>query len=215
YQQQQYQQQAYPSPLSPNFQTQPSFSAFSPQGGYSPSTRGSGSDGVPSVYGQEENDDGSSVLSGHQGDLRAQQAKRRLQMQMQYDMEQQQYRMRQEYSAQQQQQQQHLVEQRQLRDAELILQQQQQQQQQQHRYLQSAPSSASLSSKGGYQSSQMTAESIAETVSSQKSGSSKANSIKSTGSGDKEKKGVLSKMNKLKPPKPTKSGAALMKSAGF
>ncbi|KAG0209535.1 hypothetical protein BGX33_005484, partial [Mortierella sp. NVP41] len=57
--------------------------------------------------------------------------------------------------------------------------------------------------------------SIAETVSSQKSGSSKANSIKSTGSGDKEKKGVLSKMNKLKPPKPTKSGAALMKSAGF
>lgn len=227
--QQQYQQQAYPSPLSPNFQTQPSFSAFSPQGGYASSMRGgSGSDGAPSVYGQEENDDGSSVFSGYQGqgDLRAQQAKRRLQMQMQYDMEQQQqYRMRQEYSAQHHQQQQHLVEQQQLRDAELILQQQQQQhlhqqQQQQHRYLHGAASNASLSSKagggGGYAASQMTSatESIAETVSSHKSSSSsKANSIKSSKSDPEEKKkGVLAK---LKPPKPKASGAALMKSAGF
>ncbi|KAF9911674.1 hypothetical protein EC991_002792 [Linnemannia zychae] len=216
--QQQYQQQAYPSPLSPNFQTQPSFSAFNPQGGYTPSMRGSGSDGAPSVYGQEENDDGSSVFSGYQGDLRAQQAKRRLQMQMQYDMEQQQqYRMRQEYSNQQQQQQQtHLVEQQQLRDAELILQQQQQQQQ---RYLQSMASSASLSSKagggGGYMTNNTstTAESIAETVSSQKTSSSKANSVKSSKSDqDEKKKGVLAK---LKPPKPKASGAALMKSAGF
>lgn len=223
--QQQYQQQAYPSPLSPNFQTQPSFSAFNPQGGYAPSARGgSGSDGAPSVYGQEENDDGSSVFSGYQGqgqgDLRAQQAKRRLQMQMQYDMEQQQqYRMRLEYSAQHQhQQQQHLVEQQQLRDAELIL--QQQQQQQPLRYLHGAASNASLSSKagggGGYAASQMTsaAESIAETVSSHKSSSSsKANSVKSSKSDqDEKKKGVLAK---LKPPKPKASGAALMKSAGF
>lgn len=232
--QQQYQQQAYPSPLSPNFQTQPSFSAFSPQGGgYASSLRGgSGSDGAPSVYGQEENDDGSSVFSGHQGqgDLRAQQAKRRLQMQMQYDMEQQQqYRMRQEHSAQQHQQQHHLIEQQQLRDAELILQQQQQQQhqlqlqqqqQQQHRYLHGAASSNSLSSKagggGGYAPSQMTSatESIAETTSSHKSsGSSKATSVKSSKSDqDEKKKGVLAK---LKPPKPKASGAALMKSAGF
>ncbi|KAF9134864.1 hypothetical protein BGW39_005579 [Mortierella sp. 14UC] len=220
-QQQQYQQQAYPSPMSPNFQTQPSFSAFNPQGGYAPSMRGSGSDGAPSVYGQEETDDGSSVFSGHQGDLRAQQAKRRLQMQMQYDMEQQQqYRMRQEYSSQHQQQQQmHLVEQQQLRDAELILQQQQQQQHQQQRYLQSMASSASLSSKagggGGYMTSNTstTAESIAETASSQKTSSSKANSVKSSKSDqDEKKKGVLAK---LKPPKPKASGAALMKSAGF
>ncbi|KAG0294853.1 hypothetical protein BGZ96_000342 [Linnemannia gamsii] len=236
--QQQYQQQAYPSPLSPNSQTQPSFSAFSPQGGgYASSLRGgSGSDGSHSVYGQEENDDGSSVFSGHQGqgDLRAQQAKRRLQMQMQYDMEQQQqYRMRQEYSAQHHQQQHHLVEQQQLRDAELILQQQQQQQQQQqlqlqlqqqqqqqHRYLHGAASSNSLSSKagggGGYAPSQKTSatESIAETVSSHKSsGSSKATSVKSSKSDqDEKKKGVLAK---LKPPKPKASGAALMKSAGF
>jgi hypothetical protein len=69
----------------------------------------------------------------------------------------------------------------------------------------------SQSSKSHYAPSQMTVESTAETVSSQKTGSSKA-SIKSSKSDKDKKKGILSKM---KPPKPTASGADLMKSAGF
>ncbi|KAF9574813.1 hypothetical protein EC968_005291 [Mortierella alpina] len=239
-------QQSYPSPLSPNYQQHSS--SFSAQGmpgeRFSPLMRGPGSDGTASVYGHEEQDDGSSIYGQQGREMRMQQAKRRLQMQMQtqYEVEQQQQQQQQQYY------QQELAREQQRRDEDIML--------QQHRFLQkqqqlrateaeataaaaagrhkpaeavmsaleyhmgggggsSSKSSGSQHKTAGYPSSQMTVESqrTVETMSSQKSsGSSKANSIKSSKSDEAKKKGLLAKM---KPPKPTASGAALMKSAGF
>ncbi|KAG0344874.1 hypothetical protein BG005_001627 [Podila minutissima] len=238
---------SYPSPLSPKYQ----HNQLSP----TPSVQGyisrAGSEGAPSIYSHDGQDDGSSIYSGHhnhqlqqqqeQIDRRAQQAKRRLQMQMQYDMDQQ----RQQQQLQLQQEQQLLREQQQLREQEILMieqhrlqqqqflqKQQRLKQQQMELEAQAAAAAAnnragammgtldyhfggSQSSKSHYAPSQMTVESTVETVSSQKTGSSKA-SIKSSKSSksdkDKDKKGILSKM---KPPKPKASGAELMKSAGF
>ncbi|KAF9305919.1 hypothetical protein BGZ74_008377 [Mortierella antarctica] len=239
---------SYPSPLSPNYQ----HNQLSP----TPSVQGyisrAGSEGAPSIYSHDGQDDGSSIYSGHhnhqlqqqqeQIDRRAQQAKKRLQMQMQYDMDQQ----RQQQQLQLQQEQQLLREQQQLREQEILMieqhrlqqqqflqKQQRLKQQQMELEAQAAAAAAannragammgtldyhfggSQSSKSHYAPSQMTVESTVETVSSQKTGSSKA-SIKSSKSSksdkDKDKKGILSKM---KPPKPKASGAELMKSAGF
>ncbi|KAF9952176.1 hypothetical protein BGZ72_006462 [Mortierella alpina] len=239
-------QQSYPSPLSPNYQQHSS--SFSSQGmpgeRFSPMMRGPGSDGTASVYGHEEQDDGSSMYGQQGREMRTQQAKRRLQMQMQtqFEAEQQQQQHQQQ---QHQHYQQELARQQHLRDEDIML--------QQHRFLQkqqqlraaeaetaaaaagrhkpaeavmsaleyhmggssSSKSSGSHHKTVGYPSSQMTVESqrTVETVSSQKSsGSSKANSIKSSKSDEAKKKGLLAKM---KPPKPKASGAALMKSAGF
>lgn len=239
-------QYSYPSPLSPNYQQNHQFSP-------PPSVQGNmsraGSEGAPSIYSHDDQDDGSSVYSGHhnhqpqqqqqqQVDLRAQQAKRRLQMQMQYDMDQQ----RQQQQLRIQQEQQLMREQQQLREQELLmiqqhrLQQQQFQQKQQRLKQQQMELEAqaaavaannkagammgaldyhfggSQSSKSHYAPSQMTVESTVETISSQKTGSSKASVKSSKSDKDKDKKGILSKM---KPPKPKASGAELMKSAGF
>ncbi|KAG0264137.1 hypothetical protein BG011_007405 [Mortierella polycephala] len=231
---QQYVQNSYPSPLSPGSQHHPSFTFQGSQGGYAPSLRATGSDGAPSVHNYDDQDDGSSMYTGIQSrELRTQQAKRRLQMQMQHDLEQQQ--LQNEFSRQQQhefsrQQQQMLLEQ-QLRDEEMMIQQhrmlQKQQRQTEATYnkpvaalgaldyrLGGHPGSGSASSKSfssKVESHSTMASSIVETVSSQKSSSSKAASLKSSKS-DEKKKGLLSKM---KPPKPKSSGADLMKSAGF
>ncbi|KAG0212047.1 hypothetical protein BGX28_006945 [Mortierella sp. GBA30] len=230
--------QAYPSPLSPNFQHhQSSFSSQGiPGGRFSPSTRGSGSDGAPSVYSHEDQEDGASVYSGGQGrELRTQQAKRRLQMQMQMQYE----------TDQQLQSQQDFARQQQMRDEDLMLQQHRFVQKQQQHFMAMAEAEAaarrnspteammgaldyhlgglplgpggksSSSYKTSYPSSQMTVESTAtaETITTQKSNESgKATSIKSSKSDETKKKGLLAKM---KPPKPQQSGKALMKSAGF
>ncbi|KAF9903763.1 hypothetical protein BX616_001542 [Lobosporangium transversale] len=234
YQQQQQQQQhqlAYPSPLSPNSH---SISSFASQG---VNLRGFDV-GAHSVLGFEDQDDGSSMYSGYQGQnqqhqLRAQQAKRRLQMQMQMYSDASVDPQQVEFTRQQQ----ILLEQQQMRDEEIMLQQHQQRQQQQPKiadveqpvvYHNSAAAtmgaleyhaggmSSYKSSKGssGYAPSHMTVETTSETVTSQKSSNSsgKAMSVKSQGSDKDKKKGLLSKM---KPPKPAASGAELMKSAGF
>ncbi|KAF9183424.1 hypothetical protein BGZ51_004042 [Haplosporangium sp. Z 767] len=137
---QQYVQNSYPSPLSPGSQHQPSFTFQGIQGGYAPSMRGTGSDGAPSVHNYDDQDDGSSMYSGIQGrELRTQQAKRRLQMQMQmqHDLGQQQQQnefsrqqlQQSEFSRQQQQQneynrqQQQMLLEQQLRDEEMMIQQ--------------------------------------------------------------------------------------------
>ncbi|KAG0033606.1 hypothetical protein BGZ82_006041 [Podila clonocystis] len=178
-------------------------------------------------------------LQQEQNDLRAQQAKRRLQMQMQYDMDQQ--RQQQQLQLQQGQQllreQQQLreqemlmIEQHRLQQQQFLQKQQRLKQQQMELEAQAAAAAAaankagammgaldyhfggSQSSKSHYAPSQMTVESTVETISSQKTGSSKASIKSSKSDKDKDKKGILSKM---KPPKPKASGADLMKSAGF
>ncbi|KAF9425266.1 hypothetical protein BGZ94_007688 [Podila epigama] len=261
YQQQQHRQQerrgqsqtqrqyGYPSPLPSDLQQQALSSSQSMQGSLSRA----GSDGTPSIYSHDDHDDGSSIYSGyqsiksqHSSDARAQQAKRRLQQQLQHDMEQQQR----QQEIQQQQEQRLLMEQQRLREQEIqmieqhrlqqqqfLLKQQKLRAQQMELEAQAAAAAITINTRMGaldyhfgggdsqssikspssvssqhrnYAPSQMTVESTAGTVISQKSGSSKA-SIKS-GKSDKEKKGILSKM---KPPKPKASGAELMKSAGF
>lgn len=241
-------QYSYPSPLSPKYQHNQQFSPTPSVQGY---MSRAGSEGAPSIYSHDGQDDGSSVYSGHhnhqlqqqqqqqeQIDLRAQQAKRRLQMQMQHDMDLQ----RQQQQHQLQQEQQLLREQQQLREQEMLMieqhrlqqqqflqKQQRLKQQQMELEAQAAAAAAnnkagammgaldyhfggSQSSKSHYAPSQMTVESTAETVSSQKTGSSKASIKSSKSDKDKDKKGILAKM---KPPKPKASGAELMKSAGF
>ncbi|KAF9939261.1 hypothetical protein BGZ67_009751 [Mortierella alpina] len=238
-------QQSYPSPLSPNYQQHSS--SFSSQGmpgeRFSPMMRGPGSDGTASVYGHEEQDDGASVYGQQGREMRTQQAKRRLQMQMQaqFEVEQQQQ--------QQQHYQQELARQQQLRDEDIML--------QQHRFLQkqqqlraaeaetaaaatasrhkpaeavmsaleyhmggggggsSSKSSGSHHKAAGYPSSQMTVESqrTVETMSSQKSSGSSKANSIKSSKSDEAKKKGL--LSKMKPPKPKASGAALMKSAGF
>ncbi|KAF9404072.1 hypothetical protein BGX21_000018 [Mortierella sp. AD011] len=189
---QQYQQTGYPSPLSPSIQT---MSTFSSQGGYL--RTGGGSDGAPSVYSYDEQDDSLSSHSGSQGqETRTQQAKRRLQMQMQMQPD---------------------VEQR----HDIVYHNPAAVSDIYPRGPASNASTRSSAPKNGYATSQITleskhpTESIAETVTSSKSAgssSSKATSIKSSSSDKDKKKGVLSKM---KPPKPKASAAELMKSAGF
>ncbi|KAF8934209.1 hypothetical protein BGZ58_005865 [Dissophora ornata] len=214
--------QTYSSPLSAVQQM--GLISSHQQSGYA--RGGPGGDGASSVYGLD--DDGASMYSSAGGnDLRAQQAKRRLQMQMQmqmqFDIDQQQH---QEYLRQQQ----FLMGQQRLRDDEIMMQQQLQQQQQQRFIMKQqqqqqmggpdygmTPTNSSKSMKSGYPSSHMTTESTAETVSSQMSvgsgsNSGKAASVKSSSSEKEKKKGMLKKM---KPPKPVKSGAELMRSAGF
>ncbi|KAG0321993.1 hypothetical protein BG000_003047 [Podila horticola] len=241
-------QYSYPSPLSPKYQHNQQFSPTPSVQGY---MSRAGSEGAPSIYSHDGQDDGSSVYSGHHNhqlqqqqqqqehiDLRAQQAKRRLQMQMQHDMDLQ----RQQQQHQLQQEQQLLREQQQLREQEMLMieqhrlqqqqflqKQQRLKQQQMELEAQAAAAAAankagammgaldyhfggSQSSKSHYAPSQMTVESAAETVSSQKTGSSKASIKSSKSDKDKDKKGILAKM---KPPKPKASGAELMKSAGF
>jgi len=148
------------------------------------------SDAPSLMSSQDDFDDG---YSGHQ-DLRTQQAKRRLQMQMQ--MENQQHNTSSLKSALD------------------------------YHMGGGGGTLPSNTSKVSFTSSQITTESV-ETLASQKSGSgsSKATSIKSNNSDkekdkagkDKDKKEEKKKgfMSKMKPPKPTASGADLMKSAGF
>ncbi|KAI7828746.1 hypothetical protein BC939DRAFT_442813 [Gamsiella multidivaricata] len=229
--------QGYSSPLPPNAQTQGSYASHG--AGY----MRNGSEGVPSVYVQDDQDDGTSIHSSGGGrDMRAQQAKRRLQMQMQMhqELDQQHQQLQQQHQRQQEEyaRQLMLIEQQQARDEELAMQQQQQQQHQQ-RFLQKqqplqhnpavmmgaldyhmggTPSNVSTKSSGSksngknYASSMMTVT-TESTVESHKSGSSGGKAMSVKSTGSEEKKkGLLAKM---KPPKPKASGADLMKSAGF
>jgi len=234
---------AYPSPLSPNFQHQhqssPSFSSVHGNGagvglpsGYMTPRSGQGSEGTPSIYSHDDQDDISSIHSGGRDAMRpnyqqqqqqhaAAAAKRRLQMQ--YDLDQQQL---------QQRQQQLLEQQQQLRDEEIMMQQryaqrqQQQQQQQQMAPQQYLSEPSSFRAPYEYAGSQMSADSssqrtgggggsnnggggggpapsVVETISSQKSsGSSKATSIKSSKSDKDSKDG--SKKSVLSKMKPPK-----------
>ncbi|KAI9233117.1 MAG: hypothetical protein BYD32DRAFT_138386 [Podila humilis] len=128
-------QYSYPSPLSPNYQQNHKFSPPPSEQGY---MSRAGSEGAPSIYSYDGQDDGSSIYSGHhnhqlqqqqqqQVDLRAQQAKKRLQMQMQHDMDQQ----RQQQQLHLQQEQQLMREQQQLREQEQLMIEQHRLQQQQ------------------------------------------------------------------------------------
>ncbi|KAG0280079.1 hypothetical protein BGZ95_011380 [Linnemannia exigua] len=191
-------QTAYPSPLSPSFQQHP----FTSQ----------------------------PIYDDYQLDDRTLQAKKRLQMQMQYDMEQQ---VQQHQLAQQEyiQQQQYLLEQEHMRGQEMLMLEQHRLQHQ--RYLQKQqqlrgevlPSAAVVSGAldyhfGGAKApapSKIRGNPDGSIVESVKSGSSGGSSGGGGGGGkknekEKEKKSLKSKM---KPPKPTLSGADLMKSAGF
>ncbi|KAF9911090.1 hypothetical protein EC991_004644 [Linnemannia zychae] len=190
-------QTAYPSPLSPSFQQHP----FTSQ----------------------------PIYDDYQLDDRTLQAKKRLQMQMQYDMEQQ---VQQHQLAQQEyiQQQQYLLEQEHMRGQEMLMLEQHRLQHQ--RYLQKQqqlrgevlPSAAVVSGALDYHFGGAKAPapskirgnpdgSIVESVKSGSSGgSSGGGGKKSEKEKEKEKKSLKSKM---KPPKPTLSGADLMKSAGF
>ncbi|KAF9111565.1 hypothetical protein BGX27_004755 [Mortierella sp. AM989] len=191
YQPQQYQQQyqqpgGYFSSMSPNTQHTATFSSH---GGYL--RNGPRSEGIPSIYSYDEHDDGHSTYSSSQGrDTRAQQAKMRLQMQMQMQPE---------------------VEQR----SDVVY----------HNpgaamdYYPGGQSNnmshRSMMPNSGYSSGQIPVGAhltVESADSSSKSNSSKATSIKSSTSDKEKKKGILAKM---KPPKPTASGAELMKSAGF
>ncbi|KAF9436828.1 hypothetical protein BGZ76_002865 [Entomortierella beljakovae] len=206
--QQQFQQvqhaTGYPSPMSPNTHN---IATFSSQGGHM-LNKGPGSDGTPSVYSYDEQDDGYSTFSGSQGgrDNRTQQARRRLQMQMQMhpDVE----------------QRQEIVYHNPAAAMDYYPSTNTYNNQNNNNYKQIVTKSSFTSSQihggmgvggGGEVSTRTAAESIAETVSSSGK-SSKAMSIKSSSSDKERKKGLLSKM---KPPKPKASGKELMKSAGF
>ncbi|KAG0213533.1 hypothetical protein BGX28_004169 [Mortierella sp. GBA30] len=200
---------AYPSPLSPSFQQHP----FTSQ----PLSGGLGMDEYPS-------------------DERTFQAKMRLHLQMQQELDpqqQQQYQrqLQEEYMLQQQL----LFEQQQMREQEMMVMEQHRLQQQ--RYVQrqqrlkaqqkeqEVPNPAAVLGALDYHFGGMkqppTPSKIRATNDTyvDATGSSKSNSSKSSsGSRDKDKdkdkkeKGLF---NKMKPPKPTISGADLMKSAGF
>ncbi|KAG0250314.1 hypothetical protein BG011_008489 [Mortierella polycephala] len=183
-------QTAYPSPLSPLFQPHP----FSSQP-------------LPAVYGDDD------VIQ----DERTLQAKKRLQMQMQYELDPQD---QQEYL------QQHM------RDQEMLVMEQHRLQQQRHlqkqQRLQVQKDDQLLTRDGSYPSIAHGAldyhfgsvsapiklkgssdSAMIDTMNSQKSGSSQSSG---GGKGNKKEKGLF---NKMKPPKPSLSGADLMKSAGF
>ncbi|KAF9926043.1 hypothetical protein FBU30_004290, partial [Linnemannia zychae] len=170
-----------------------------------------------------------SLYDDYQLDDRTLQAKKRLQMQMQFDMEQQ---VHQHQIAQQEyiQQQQYQLEQEHMRGQEMLMLEQHRLQHQ--RYLQKQqqlrgeviPNAAMVSGAldyhfGGSPKAPAPSKirgtnpdgSIVESIKSSSSGGSSGNGQKKSDK-DKEKKGLKIKM---KPPKPTLSGAELMKSAGF
>ncbi|KAG0229311.1 hypothetical protein BGW42_001651 [Actinomortierella wolfii] len=222
-------------PMSPGYQSSGYHSQQISAGFMSPIR--SGSDGAPSIYGDNEVDEMASILSGNTGQsLRTQEARRRLQMQMQMDVDQ---------HAQQQQyllEQHRLFEQQQQRQQELIKLEQQRQQQERYqarqqklrqrekeRLIQETNPAAMIGALdyhfgaamgggggGGKKSKHTTApldwskgsDPTIETTVSAKSNSSK-------GSNKSDEKKEKSLLKKLKPPKPTQSGADLMKSAGF
>ncbi|KAF9974370.1 hypothetical protein BGZ73_002221 [Actinomortierella ambigua] len=225
-------------PLSPGYQSSGYQSQPLSAGFMSPHR--SGSDGAPSIYGDNEQDEMASIYSGQTNvSWRTQEARRRLQMQMQMDADQ--------HSQQQQQhlmEQHRLFEQQQQQQQELLMLEQQRLQQQRHqarqqklrqrekeRLVQETNPAAMLGaldyhfgaamggggSSGGKKPKSHTSpldwskgssDPTTETMVSIKSNSSKGSSK----SDEKKDKGLL---KKLKPPKPTKSGADLMRSAGF
>ncbi|KAF9191800.1 hypothetical protein BGZ51_006684 [Haplosporangium sp. Z 767] len=194
-------QTAYPSPLSPLFQPHP----FSSQP-------------LPGVYGDDD------MIQ----DERMLQAKKRLQMQMQYELDPQDqllyhHQLQQEYL------QQHM------RDQEMLVMEQHRLQQQRHlqkqQRLQAQKDDQLLAREGSHPSTVLGAldyhfgsvsapiklkgsngsndSAMADIMNSQKFGNSQSNG---GGKGSKKEKGLF---NKIKPPKPSLSGADLMKSAGF
>lgn len=200
-------QNAYPSPLSPSFQQHP-FSSQSLSGGL----------GIDD-YGQEE---------------RTLQAKMRLQMQMQHELDpQQQQKYQRQLQEEYMQQQQLLFEQQHMKEQEMMVMEQHRLQQQ--RYIQrqqklkaqqkeqEVPNPVAVLGAldyhfGGIKQPPAPSKIRAtndgmqyDPLGSGKSGTSKGSSSNSRDK-DKKEKGLF---NKMKPPKPTISGADLMKSAGF
>ncbi|KAF9197365.1 hypothetical protein BGZ49_002239, partial [Haplosporangium sp. Z 27] len=172
---QQQQQSGYSSPGNQHLTAYPS------QGGYM-------RNGTPSVYSHDDQDDLRSVSSGSGSQIyesRNQQAKKRLQQQMQMQTEMEPRR--------------DIIYHNPGATAEIYL---------------GGGSSQGTYLNGSQVTidSQRTAESTLDTVSSQKSSGSSKASIKSSSSDKDKKKGILAKM---KPPKPKASGAELMRGAGF
>ncbi|KAF9938085.1 hypothetical protein BGZ67_000590 [Mortierella alpina] len=202
-------QNAYPSPLSPSFQQHP-FSSQSLSGG------GFG-------------------LDDYLPDDRTLQAKMRLQMQMQHELDpQQQQKYQRQLQEEYMQQQQLLFEQQHMKEQEMMVMEQHRLQQQ--RYVQrqqklkaqqreqEVPNPVAVLGAldyhfGGFKQPPAPSKIRAtndgmhydSSLGSGKSGTSKGSSSSSREK-DKKEKGLF---NKMKPPKPTISGADLMKSAGF